>query len=142
MTHEACESKLRSVVRSSMHLCPGNWVAILRAVVYYAWAAHAFSAGIKYRHCSSRLKNCCRGCHCLIILVLNLETASSRYQYLRPLGYQGNPFLVPIPKQSGHLVSTYPDWSYMKNCSEGCECLRPLGYRGMPLSFSQNNLVI
>ena len=52
MTHEACESKLRSVVRSSMHPYPGNWVAIALAVVYYAWAAHAFSAGIKCRHCS------------------------------------------------------------------------------------------
>ena len=29
---------------------PGNWVAIKRAVVYYA-QAHAFSAGIKSRHC-------------------------------------------------------------------------------------------
>ena len=27
MTHEACESKLRSVVRLSMHPYPGNWVA-------------------------------------------------------------------------------------------------------------------
>ena len=27
-----------------MHPCPGNWVEIGRAVVYYAWAAHAFSA--------------------------------------------------------------------------------------------------
>ena len=52
MSHEACESKLRSVVRSSMHPYPGNWVAIGRAVVYYAWATHAFSAGIKCRHCN------------------------------------------------------------------------------------------
>ena len=52
MTHEACESKLRSVVRSSMHPYPGNWVAIGYAVVYYAWAARIFSAGIKCRHCS------------------------------------------------------------------------------------------
>ena len=51
MTHAACESKLRSVVRSSMHPYPGNWLAIGRAVVYYAWAARAFSAGIKCRHC-------------------------------------------------------------------------------------------
>ena len=51
MIHEACESTLRSVVRSSMHPYPGNWVAIRRAVVYYAWAAHEFSAGIKCRHC-------------------------------------------------------------------------------------------
>ena len=35
-----------------MHQCPGKWVAIGRAVVYYARAAHAFSAGIKCRHCS------------------------------------------------------------------------------------------
>ena len=38
MTHEACESKLRSVVRSSMHPYQGNRVAIGRSVVYYAWA--------------------------------------------------------------------------------------------------------
>ena len=50
MTHE-CESKLRSVVRSSMQTYPGNRVAIGRAVVYYAWAAREFSAGIKCRHC-------------------------------------------------------------------------------------------
>ena len=30
-----------------MHPCPGNLVAIGHAVVYYARAAHAFSAGIK-----------------------------------------------------------------------------------------------
>ena len=36
MTHVACESKLRSVARSSLQPCPGNWVAIERAVVYYA----------------------------------------------------------------------------------------------------------
>ena len=35
MTHVACESTLRSVVRSSMHPCPGNWMAIGCAVVYY-----------------------------------------------------------------------------------------------------------
>ena len=29
----------------------GNWVAIGRVVVYYAKKAHAFSAGIKCRHC-------------------------------------------------------------------------------------------
>ena len=51
MTNEACESKLRSVVMSSMHPYPGNRVAIGRAVVYYAWAAREFSAGIKCRHC-------------------------------------------------------------------------------------------
>ena len=52
MTHEACKSKLRSVVRSSMHPYPGNRVAMGRAVMYYAWAARQFSAGIKCRHCT------------------------------------------------------------------------------------------
>ena len=51
MTHEVYESKLRSVVRSSMHPHPGKWVAIGYAVVYYAWAAREFGAGIKRRHC-------------------------------------------------------------------------------------------
>ena len=51
MTPIACESKPRSVVRSVMHTYPGNWVAIGRADVYYAWAAHTLSAGIKCRHC-------------------------------------------------------------------------------------------
>ena len=51
MTHVACESKLRLVVMSSMHPCPGNWVAIGHAVVYHDRAAHAFSSGIKCRHC-------------------------------------------------------------------------------------------
>ena len=44
----ACESKLRSVLRSPL---PGNWVAIERAVGYNARAACAFSAGIKCWHC-------------------------------------------------------------------------------------------
>ena len=52
MTHEACESKLRLVVRSSMHPYPGKWVAIGHVVVHYAWAAREFSAGIKCRHCT------------------------------------------------------------------------------------------
>ena len=52
-TQVACESKLRSVVRSSMHPRPENLVAIGRAVVNYAQAAHPFSAGIKCRHCST-----------------------------------------------------------------------------------------
>ena len=48
MNHAACESKLhvRSVVKSSMHPCPGNGMAIGRAVVHYLWAAHIFSAGM------------------------------------------------------------------------------------------------
>ena len=54
MTDVACESKLRSVVRSSMHTCPGNWVAIGRSVVYFARPARAFSAGkditLKYHY--------------------------------------------------------------------------------------------
>ena len=40
------------VMRSSMHPCQGNWVAIRRAVAYYARAAHAFSVETKCRHCS------------------------------------------------------------------------------------------
>ena len=51
MTHVACESKLRSIERSFIHPWPRNWVTIGRAVVYYARAPHAFSAGIKCRHC-------------------------------------------------------------------------------------------
>ena len=39
MTHVACESKLRSVVRSFMHPYTGNLVTIGRAVVYQARAA-------------------------------------------------------------------------------------------------------
>ena len=46
MTHVAFESKLRSVARSFMHPCPGNWVPFGRAVMY-GRAAHALSAGIK-----------------------------------------------------------------------------------------------
>ena len=38
MTHVVSESKLRLVVRSCMHPCPGNWVAIGHAVVYFAQA--------------------------------------------------------------------------------------------------------
>ena len=53
MTRVACESKLRLVIRSSINPCQGNWVAIGLTVVYYAQAAHTFSAGIKYRHCIS-----------------------------------------------------------------------------------------
>ena len=40
-----------------MHPCPENWVAIGHAVAYFAQAAHAFSAGIKCRHCSPSLAN-------------------------------------------------------------------------------------
>ena len=52
MTHVACRSKLRPIVRSSVHPRPGNRVAIRSTVVYYSRAAHAFSAGIKCRHCT------------------------------------------------------------------------------------------
>ena len=51
MSHLANETKLRSVTRSFMHPYPGNYAVIGRAVVYYAEAAHARSAGIKCRHC-------------------------------------------------------------------------------------------
>ena len=46
MTHVACESMLRSVVRSSMHPYPENWAEGRRVVVYYAQTACSFSAGI------------------------------------------------------------------------------------------------
>ena len=36
-----------------MHPCPGNWVAFWRALVYYARADQAFSAGIKCRPCTT-----------------------------------------------------------------------------------------
>ena len=36
-----------------MHTGPGNLVAIRCAVMYYARAAHAFSAGIKCWHCKN-----------------------------------------------------------------------------------------
>ena len=44
MTHVACKSNLRSVVRSSMYLYPENQIAIRRVVVYFGGAAHTFSA--------------------------------------------------------------------------------------------------
>ena len=48
MIHQACESKLRSIVRSSMHReLGGNWVC---GRVLWS-AAHTLSAGIKCRHC-------------------------------------------------------------------------------------------
>ena len=51
MTHIVCESKLHSVLRSSMHPCPVNHVAIGCVVVYHARDAHASSTGIKCWHC-------------------------------------------------------------------------------------------
>ena len=42
MNHLACKSKLRLVVRSSMHQCPRNRMPIGRAVVYDIRAAQAF----------------------------------------------------------------------------------------------------
>ena len=47
MTHTTYEENLRSVERSSMHLCPENWVALGRPVVHYARDAHTLSAEIK-----------------------------------------------------------------------------------------------
>ena len=56
MSHVA-ESEQSLVERSGscgrIHALETNWVVIRRAVVYYSLAAHAFSAGIKCRHCSS-----------------------------------------------------------------------------------------
>ena len=51
MTHVDSESKLCSVVRSSMHPCPRNRVATGSVVVYHAQVARAFSAGTRFRHC-------------------------------------------------------------------------------------------
>ena len=51
MTPVTGESNLRSVVRSSMHPCQGNWVAIERTGVNNAWNDCEFSAGIKCLHC-------------------------------------------------------------------------------------------
>ena len=50
MNHVACESKIRSVVRLSMHPRSANWVVVWRAAVYCAQASHASSAGIKCQH--------------------------------------------------------------------------------------------
>ena len=63
MTHTACETKLRSVVTSHMHPCPGNCGAIGRAVVKNAREARSFSAGIKYWYCIyAKVKAClCQG---------------------------------------------------------------------------------
>ena len=58
MDHQACELKSRSVVRSSIYPCPGNWVAIKHADVYYARAAHTSSEGIKCQHCTIQSNNC------------------------------------------------------------------------------------
>ena len=52
MAHVACESKLLPVVMSFMHPCPGNWVAIGRAVMYYVMDAQIMCTGIKCRHCT------------------------------------------------------------------------------------------
>ena len=52
MTHIGFETKLRSVVKSHMHPCPGICVATGRAVVNHAWAARSLSAGIECRHCT------------------------------------------------------------------------------------------
>ena len=47
ISHGACE-KLLSIVRSSTNRCQVILAAIWRAVVYYAQAAHALSAGKNY----------------------------------------------------------------------------------------------
>ena len=47
---------------SSMHQRPRNWVVNGRAVVYYGAASHAFSAGIKCRHCTIKLGPVRSGC--------------------------------------------------------------------------------
>ena len=52
LLHVAYGSKLRSVVRSSMHPCQENWVAIGLTDMYNALAAHAFSARNKCWQCT------------------------------------------------------------------------------------------
>ena len=52
MAHVAFESKLRSVLGHTCIHAKGNCVAFGRVVVYTAWDAHIFSAGIKCWHCS------------------------------------------------------------------------------------------
>ena len=49
--HVVCKSKLRSVVRSSMHPWSANMVTI-EMVMHYARTVHALTAGIKCRHCT------------------------------------------------------------------------------------------
>ena len=51
MTHGDYEPKLRSVVRPSMHPYPGNWLAIVHAVVYHALAVSEFRAEIRCGYC-------------------------------------------------------------------------------------------
>ena len=51
VTRTPTNNKLRSGVMSAMYPYPGRWVAIGRAVVYYASAAHEFSSGIKCQYC-------------------------------------------------------------------------------------------
>ena len=52
------KAKLSFEVRDQwLHLSSGNWVAIGCAVMYYARAAEALSAGIKCQHCILRSKH-------------------------------------------------------------------------------------
>ena len=53
----ACKPKPRSVVMSSIAMPPysGPWVAIGPAVMLFARAAQAFSAGIKCWHCRKQI---------------------------------------------------------------------------------------
>ena len=53
MTYVAGESKLYLVLRSGTcgRIHAPEWLAIGGAVVYHAWYACVFSAGIKCRHC-------------------------------------------------------------------------------------------
>ena len=67
------------VVRNGqMHPCPENCVAIGRAVVYYALAAHAFSAGIKCRHCST----------VLVLTHLHSEWPKEAWQFWKYFNYK------------------------------------------------------
>ena len=52
ITHDVAKLKLCPIVKSSMNSWPAKWETIGRVAVYYAGVGHAFSEGIRYRHCS------------------------------------------------------------------------------------------
>ena len=56
MTNIVCESKIPSVMRSStIHAQETGWQSGVRSCIAF-WAAHAFIAAIKCRHCTSRFE--------------------------------------------------------------------------------------
>ena len=63
-----------------MHQYPGNWVATGLAVVYYAGAARAFSAGIRYRHCRIKLVISTARQKVFLVCDDGLHSSASTYQ--------------------------------------------------------------